>query len=189
MVIKRYRFAWISVGLGLLVFAVLFACKKQYFVSMPDTEKVYYTNDALVLRKEIGNYFFELKHAPDQSSENDTQEHQSFILKIGVMKGNDILSEGIGDESEYHTRLTYFDQEAQSDMKLVENGDTLSCLLYHFERNYGIAPFNNIVMTFPNAKDKTILNDKLFIFEDNILGLGTIKFKLEKEFLKKLSIS
>jgi hypothetical protein len=189
MAIKKYRFVLMSAVLGLLVFAILFACRKQYFVSMPEKEKVYYTNDALVLRKEIGNYFFELKHAPDQSSENDTQEHQYFVLKIGVMKGNDILSEGIGDESEYHSRLTYFDQEAQADMKLVEAGDTLPCLLYHYERNYGIAPFNNIVMTFPNSKTQSGTNDKLFIFEDNILGLGTIKFKLEKEFLKKLSIS
>jgi hypothetical protein len=71
----------------------------------------------------------------------------------------------------------------------VEAGDTLPCLLYHYERNYGIAPFNNIVMTFPNSKTQSGTNYKLFIFEDNILGLGTIKFKLEKEFLKKLSIS
>ncbi|MCL4816895.1 MAG: hypothetical protein QY303_10325 [Vicingaceae bacterium] len=186
---KKYRVTLFSVGLVALAIVFVFACRKQFMFSAVDSDQAYYTENALVLKKEIGNYYFELKHIPESSTDKDSITHQSFVLKIGVVKGNDILSEGIEDENEYYERLNYFDQEAQIDMKLVDGSDTLSCLLYHFERNYGIAPFNNIVLSFPGRKNQQNSHDKVFIFDDKVLGLGTVKIKIEKELVKKIPIS
>lgn len=99
-----------------------------------------------------------------------------YTLRIGSLEGTEMIQSGAVSEQEYQSRSFYFDALAFQDMKLVAGGDTLACVLYHFERNYGLAPYNNMVLAFEKPMHRD--SDRQFIFEDQVLGLGPVKFTI-----------
>ncbi len=95
-----------------------------------------------------------------------------------------MLKQGVGSEQEYSSRLQYFSDLAESDMRLVEGSDTLSCALFHFERNYGVAPYNKIVLAFPKIGEA--IQTKTFVFNEQALGIGKINLKIKEEDINKI---
>ena len=87
--------------------------------------------------------------------------------------------EGDADLS-YSERLDYYAFKMQKDIHIVLNEkDTIPCVLYHFERNYGISPNSNFMIGFKTAN----LKNAVFVFENNYLKTGPIKFALQENTL------
>ena len=152
--------------------------------------------NGLVVSKEFENYKISLFYKPvefiaineQKTTTIDTtvffsrlkqlNEFQYYTLKIESLTGEDVLSTNISTEQEYFDRLYYFTDVLEYDLMLEENNDTLSCQLCHFERNYGVAPYNNIDLGFTSSEIQT---DKTLVFNDQVLGLGKIKLKIAKK--------
>jgi len=151
--------------------------------------------------EKIGDYEFSLQYKPieyvalvesrDVNIEEETlkskvaelKDFQYYNLKIMALGAAELLSANIVEEDEYYGRLNYFVTYAQEDIQLIEANDTLPCSLYLFERNYGLANHNNIVLGFKsNNKDA----DKTVIFNDQVLGTGPVRFKINKEDLLEI---
>jgi hypothetical protein len=152
--------------------------------------------NGLVVSKEFENYKISLFYKPvefiaineQRTTSIDTtvffnrlkqlEEFQYYTLKIESLTGEDVLKTNISTEQEYFDRLYYFTDVLEYDLMLEENKDTLSCQLCHFERNYGVAPYNNIDLGFTSSEIQT---DKTLVFNDQVLGLGKIKLKIAKK--------
>ena len=157
--------------------------------------------NGLKVSKELNDYKFELLYKPveyiaineQRKLDVDTisyyhrieelKEMQYYTLKIETLTGLEMMKAGIGSEQEYSNRLQYFSDLAQYDITLVDGGDTLTCALFHFERNYGVAPYNNIVLGFFNNKKN---NSKTLIFNERVLEVGRVKLKIKEKDINNI---
>jgi len=123
----------------------------------------------------------ELSTEDYHSKKRELEGLQYFDLKIKVKdhSGN-AISGHLENEEDYYNRLDYFVTHAQYDIQLVQDTDTLWPKLYHFERNYGLAPYNTILLAFDDTK-KT--NHKTLIINDQVLGIGKIKFEFNENHI------
>lgn len=83
------------------------------------------------------------------------------------------LSGNIEKQEEYYERLDYFVTYMQYDISLIQNADTLSPVLFHFERNYGLTPYSTVILAFETGMDK---GDKTLMINDQVLGIGRVNF-------------
>jgi len=105
---------------------------------------------------------------------------QYFTLKLKSTKDQELLRAGIRSENDYYARLEYFMSGMQNDLCLVQGKDTLPCLMHHYERSYGLSPYNNIVLAFEN-KPASAGEDKLLVYDDKVLGSGKVMLKIRSE--------
>lgn len=192
-----------SIKIGLIIFGcfvLTVACSKD---EMKPSDLIHWVEDSengLVQRQEFENYFFEAKYKPvdyvvsmEGRTDNLTEDEylnlkseleglQYVDLTIGPLKSQgNALSGGIENEDEYFERLDYFVTYANQDIFLVQGQDTLLPKLYHFERTYGLAPKNTLLLGFDTGKEDT---DRNIIIDDQILGVGRVKFLFENEHIK-----
>lgn len=138
----------------------------------------------------ISNEQMALKQVNDISTLNQTQfdsivhNYDSllfFNLEISIDNFNDdILKYKLeGDiEFNYSQLVEYYAFKMQKDINLVQNErDTIPCVLYHYERNYGISPKTNIMLGFK----PTSLKNTVFVYENKHLKTGTIKFAIQEK--------
>jgi hypothetical protein len=132
-----------------------------------------------------------------ESEKKQISGFQYYTLTIETDKGTDILKYGTNSPYDLSQRIDYYSFRMQNDLKLVEDKDTLPCIMFHFERTYGIAPYSNFVLAFElSASEKACLDrgikyvykDKQFIFNDQILKKGIVKLKLKHADLDQLPI-
>ncbi len=149
----------------------------------------------------IGDYEFSLQYKPVdyvalvesrnpnitkqqvQQKQEELKDFQYYNLRIKTNVGTELLASNITQEDEYYGRLNYFVTYAQDDIQLYQGKDTIACGLYLFERNYGLAPYNNIVIGFKSNDTQT---EKTIVFNDRVLGTGPVKFKIRKEDLANI---
>jgi hypothetical protein len=81
-------------------------------------------------------------------------------------------------EGDYFQRLEYLTSNVQNDISLIEGTDTIPCGLCHYERNYGLSPYANIVLGFKKASGKNEKQDRIFVYDDQIWGVGKIMLKI-----------
>ncbi|OFY66098.1 MAG: hypothetical protein A3H98_11890 [Bacteroidetes bacterium RIFCSPLOWO2_02_FULL_36_8] len=112
---------------------------------------------------------------------NKMNELQYFNFKIAM-----------DDATQLKTKLqeheNYFNFYMQNDLKLVEASDTLKCLLFHFERNYNVAPYVTFVLGFQlsekegeavGKKNNTYsYSDKKFLFDAKKLDSSMIELSI-----------
>jgi hypothetical protein len=110
-------------------------------------------------------------------------EYYTLRVKID-QPGKDVLSYDSKGASDYTERVQYYAFDMQNDIKLVSDGDTLPCALYHYERNYNLTDFTNFMVSFPSPKDAS--KDRTFVYEDKYLGTGTIKLTIKAEDINQL---
>jgi hypothetical protein len=155
------------------------------------------TENGLVQDKIIGSYHFSVQYKPleyitakrmgDNSSKSTVQKDeegmsdlQYYTLRIG--KSNEDPLQGL-DPGTRDKLIDYFSFRMQSDIKLIEDVDTLDCVLFHFERNFGLTPYCTFVMGFVNTGKVT---DKTFIYNDSELGTGTVKLHFKAKSFKAI---
>lgn len=194
------KFKYIGIVAALLT---CFSCGQESQLSVPDY--LSWVNDpanGLKVAKELSDYRFELFYKPveyivvneqrkwevNPDVFTDRMEElkgmQYYTLRIESLTGSEMMRTGISTEQEYGLRLQYFSDLAQYDMKLVDGNDTLSCALFHFERNYGIAPYNNIVLGFPKIEGSTAA--KTFTFNERVLGVGKVNLKITENDINNI---
>lgn len=114
---------------------------------------------------------------------------QYFTFKIEANNTQkELLKTGIHSEQDYYSRLEYFSFEMQKDFKLIEGTDTLDCVLYHFERIYGLAPVATVVLGFPLTKgdlQESKIN-KTIGYTDRVFGAGNVYMTIRKENLDQI---
>ncbi len=155
----------------------------------------------LVVEKELKDFVFkarlmtpEVMALRDLKHENVTVDNfQSTLKKFGGnyyvqvrisdKEGNKhALDKGVTSQNEFYQRVAYFNFLAEPDFKLLAGTDTLHCKLLHFENTYGLVPFNDIQMAFPaDAGGLHSNRDFTLIWDDKVLGVGTVKFRFDKE--------
>ena len=167
------------------------------------SELIHWVNDeenALLQRKEFDNYFFEARYKPvdyvismeartDKLSEDTYNELKSELdgmqyidLDIGPMdKTGNVLSANTLSEDEYFERLDYFVTYANYDIFMIQGQDTLHPQLYHFERNYGLAPKNTLLLGFGLGDENS---DRDLVIDDQVLGVGRVHFLFREEDIK-----
>jgi hypothetical protein len=192
---KRNRL--IKLSIFLFALSVVACNKKNEKLSLEEYIKFIQNPDnGFITEKELGDYKFQVLYQPKDyliASEiksgcidkshvvertKELDGYQCVVLRVKSKESNELLSADNGSEEEYYKRLEYFSGNAQSDMFLLDGQDTLPCVLYHYERNYGLSPITSIVMTFKNNKNSNS-DKKIFVFDDKILGLGKLNVSLE----------
>lgn len=166
-------------------------------------------SNGVTVRKEIGDYFFAIQYKPldylavknlrkvavteeeISKEKEELKDLQYYTLQIGLNKGGaDVLKANLSEGIEYSQRIEYLSFQMQQDLSLVEGGDTLACLLHHFERTYGISPYVNIVLAFERKKEEQIPpvedEDKTLVFNDQIFDLGRVKLTISGDNLKNI---
>lgn len=152
-------------------------------------------DNGLIVRKEIGQFAYELFYKPlpyqllqanediENSKEHESTQH--YTLKIEALSGQDVLKSGARDDAEYNNRLFYLADYIQQDLSLIEGGDTLPCLFAHYERNYGLAPYAKVTLAF-EAKEQSNQQEKTIRFNDPVFGAGPIQFNYPTTVLNNI---
>lgn len=184
----------------LLATLVITSCGKE---EMKPSDLIRWVEDGengMIQRQDFEHYFFEVKYKPldyvisvegrtDELSSAKYEELKSQLeglqyvdLNIGplIQKGN-ALSGGTQNQEEYFERLDYFVTYANQDIFMVQGQDTLYPKLYHFERNYGLAPKNTLLLGFDQGEAN---QDRLVCIDDQVLGVGRVNFLFENEKIK-----
>lgn len=196
--LSKVKYIFISV-LGIIIFS----CGNSGEIGV--SEYMGWINNAengLKVVKELKEFKFELFYKPieyiaineQRKFDIDTslyterltelKDLQYYTLKIESLSGSEMMRTGIDSEDEYYQRLQYFNDIAQYDMALIDGNDTLSCVLFHFERNYGVAPYNNIVLGFPRKDGAP--SSKTFRFSERVLGVGIVNLKISDKDINNI---
>jgi hypothetical protein len=112
---------------------------------------------------------------------SDSIQHAMKALKV-----KDLLNARSPDPDDYFRKQYYFGSLVDADLLLVIGADTLPCALAHFERTYGAAPFNELVVSFIDDSPEPYRDDLHFIYNDRAFGLGPVEFVIRKEDLQQL---
>ena len=104
-------------------------------------------------------------------------------LKIALKDGQqELLKYNLLSKADYETRVKYFSFGMQNDISLVENGDTIPCSLFHFERAYDVTPYCTFLLGFVKKAKKNI-SDETLIFPDRTFHKGIVKLTFSKNDL------
>lgn len=185
-----------------MLLSTFFSCSSDELEIKDYLAYVKNPDNGLKISKDLNEYQFELQYKPvefiaineQRTTQIDTALFdqrikelnglQYYTLKIQSLTGAEVMRTGISSEQEYGNRLQYFSDLAQYDMRLVDGNDTLTCALFHFERNYGVAPYNNIVLGFSKIAGEN--NTKTFTFNEQALGVGKVKLKVAKQDINNI---
>jgi len=189
-----------------LVLILLTSCVGSSLISTPISPVAYIQwvenpDNGLNLHKEVGAFQFQLQYKPHeylairalrkteieaailQAKVSEMEDLQYFTFQLGKQDGSDVLKSNIGQSGDYSKNIEYLSFGLQKDLKLVEERDTLPCVLHHFERSYGITPAAKIVLAFPAT---STIKNKTFIYEDSHFGIGTIKMTISEQALANI---
>ena len=108
---------------------------------------------------------------------------QYFTFRISTESRTELLKKNLTETNDYYGRIQYFSFDMQKDLKLIDGKDTLDCVLFHFERVYGIAPYATFVLGFPNSKQ---INDKTLFYDEKVFGAGRIYLTIRSKNIKRL---
>lgn len=186
---------------GILFIALLTSCFQEALSPNDYRSWVENKENGLWVAKELGDFEFSILYKPTEyiallelnpdsineqkieKSRKDLGDMQYFTLKIKAKHGNDLLKTGVENDLQYFDRLNYLSAFMQEDIKLIEGSDTLPCKLFHMERNYGLAPYNNFVLGFAATKNE---NDKQVEIHDRVFGVGKVILKVSKEDIENI---
>ncbi len=173
---------------------VLQGCKVE---SLSPEELAGYVNNrenGLTQSRKIGPYILEAQYKPVDfisllEKENDLTESylnkrrkelkglQYYKLRLASADPHQrVMDIGNYSEQDYYNKIYYFGLEMQQDIKLLESDDTLKCVLFHFERNYDLAPYVDFNLGF---EKNTAPGDRELILMAHKIGLGTVKFRFK----------
>jgi hypothetical protein len=139
-----------------------------------------------IVAKELANGGIAKQDVPQRLK--DLEGMQYFTLRIKATDSDELLSANAVNEEQYNQRLEYFMDAIQSDISLIDGKDTLPCALSHYERTYGLAPYNNFVLAFskPKTKGNDNITSKIIVFNDKIMGTGKVMLKIESKDLNNV---
>lgn len=118
--------------------------------------------------------------------ETELKDMQYFTLRLEAKNNSqELLKYNLSDEEQYYERVKYFSFDMQRDIYLRDGNDSLPCLLYHFERTYGAAPYAKFVLGFVVSKANRAVT-KEFVFNDRAFNGGSIHLKISDQDIKRV---
>ncbi|MEQ9263097.1 MAG: hypothetical protein RLP14_08055 [Owenweeksia sp.] len=175
--------------------------------SLPPEEYIHWClnpENGLSDKSESNPFIFELQYKPAplvalQNSGGEVQngltfkeelkeleKFEFFNFRISTTTGQDFLKTGIKDQQEYFQRVAYYSSFAQPDFVLVTGSDTVSCVMYQFDRNYGISPYQTILLGFKTGNNKNKISDKKLIYHDRILDIPSVEMEISSKSIKQI---
>lgn len=133
---------------------------------------------------ESSDFLYEAKLVPATS--DDPASHFTVQLRIMRLDGGAVLDfngEDQGKRMEYESYLSF---ELLQDVYIKSNGQTLSPVFHHYERNYGLKPSIDVFFEFPHLMPK---GDAIFCYRDELFGQGLIQLEFDKELFKKCYVA
>ena len=110
---------------------------------------------------------------------------QYYTLTISTNQSeNDLLRHG--NLAEKQRLLYYFSYELQHAIRLVENGEQLPCVLYHFERSYDLKSTQTLVLGF----ERPVANPEqaTLVIAPPLFSPQTISITLDKRNIPTLQL-
>lgn len=200
---------WLN-GIGCLLSVLLLtSCGKETLAPKEYVNFIRSEKSGLLVSKTIDGFEFSLLYKPceyialmQDKDENISkialdekiklmQGMQYYTFTIKTESGQELMREGISAENEYYERLDYIVSYMQNDLSLIDGKDTLPCALFHYERNYNVAPQNNFVLGFEKPKSTTgeganNATDKTLVFNDQILGIGKLMLTINSSAIQNI---
>ena len=186
-----------------LVFTVLRSCGGSTS-SLPVADYISWIEDeknGLLVTKKISDYSFSVQYKPSayvvlqeekrstfsdkqfDSLVNAVSDMQYYTLKIGAEGSKDVTRFGLNNDQEYYARQEYLATQMQQDIRLIDGTDTLNCLMYHYERTYGIDPQASIVLAFENKNAGKTTGNKTIVYDDRHFGTGPVMLTIGAQAL------
>lgn len=110
---------------------------------------------------------------------NELEGYSFFLIKIELKDGYKSVLEKQQRDMDVSRMTAYYQNFALNDITVTADGAELVPQTYHFEDNYGVAPFNTIVVGYKHSlKDKAELT-----FNDKYNNIPLIKAAYSKELL------
>ena len=107
-----------------------------------------------------------------------------YDLKISLDKEQgELLKYKIAAPAEYNERVKYFAFDMQKDVMMIHGSDTISCAMFHFEREYDAAPEAIFLLAFPKHNK---IGKRTILFHDKVFGNGIIKFDYSGKEISRL---
>lgn len=110
--------------------------------------------------------------------ELEGSQYYNLKLSVGDHPKLNVVNYNVGDLTASQERIYYLSYQMQDDIKLIQEGDTISPALYHFERSYDLARHRSFVMAFPEPKDPRA--ERTFIFDSEIFSPVPLKVHFNK---------
>jgi len=185
-------------------------CTQKEVVSMNATDYIAWVENpenGLAVNKEINNMIFSVQYKPlayevllqEKRAMSESEmalnmdsisDMQYYTFRIANSGGTDVHRYNADSEQDYYARLEYFALQMQNDLVLIDGSDTLPCLLYHYERTYGIDPRATFVMGFADSRKS--MESKTLMYTDRVFGSGPVLMTIESSSLQmipKLNLS
>lgn len=110
-----------------------------------------------------------------------------YLLRIGSTgSGADALMNSINSLRSYDERIAYLISGIEKEVKLVSGRDTFTCMMHHYERNYRMAGYHNVLFVFETKQNPEKPEPKTFIYNDQVLGIGRIRFNINTKDIKNI---
>lgn len=93
------------------------------------------------------------------------------------------LKEKVSGLDEYNQRLSYFLDQAKSSFNLSSGGKPMKQVAYHFENNYGLSPFDTMILGYAIEGD---YQEIILEYEDRLFNAGLMKITIEENDLNEL---
>jgi hypothetical protein len=182
-----------------LIICMLTSCKKKELECNEFIRWIENEDNGLRVTKKIDDYNFTLQYKPFEyifllenkslkpslvdfnARKNEMGGMQYYTLRISSESTRELMNVGNQQETDYYGKLEYFTSFMNDDICLVQNGDTLPCLLFHFERNYGLSPNNDFVLGFESGAKQVEGGERTIIYNDQVLGTGKVKFSISNQ--------
>jgi hypothetical protein len=117
----------------------------------------------------------------------DMKGLRHYMIRFSTVdKSKDFMKYDIASEEEYYAKQNYLSFGFQQDIALVEDGDTLPCVLFSCVRNYGISPNVDFAVAFESKRNTEEPAGQVLIINDQVVGVGTMKFSISKETIKSI---
>lgn len=188
-------------GLGLFLSGLLLQCCGQP-TALPPVEYVQWVkhpDHGLLQTKTLREYIFIAQYKPldfivaqeERTSELSKttlkerkkalgEEHLYFNFRVKSVEGQlSPVGSSAYSKQEYQHRLGYFTFDMQRDLYLLHGQDTFPCTLFQFVRSYDVAPYIDFALGFKKPPQTVIDQNITFVFDDQILGIGTTRLLFE----------
>ncbi len=110
-----------------------------------------------------------------------------FMLRIDALNfGDELAKYQLQSQAEYQERIMYLSFEQQGNLSVqTDDGRDVPCVLYHFERTYGVTPYSTFMLGFDEASLEGA-KELTLTLDDQLFDKGLVKFTWSTEVLKNI---
>jgi hypothetical protein len=117
----------------------------------------------------------------------EAQNLQYFTLTVGLVnQEGDFLDHNVSNLSQKQQMLYYYSYQFQDDIKLEDEGTTLPCVLYHFERSADVKNSRTFVMAFENPHKDS--KEVKLVIQSPVFGAVPVGITISKNNIPSLKI-